>query len=183
MFEQLVRPFASRQVTTTRRIVPIRKEDETPEEAIIEWGSPGQLPRGVAQPKGVNLENIESVGFNLRGSIDKFHQSSRESDQVDVPIRDSGGAQIGTVTLDRAQMITYNKKNGEREAPFDDSYKAYYNQNYRTTDTGGKYEPYMPNITGTKEVVSVDEDKNPGLRKSVPSNNVSQRIDTFTYPK
>jgi hypothetical protein len=167
LFEQLVRPFASRQVTTTRRIVPVKTEDK-PEEAKITWGEVGQLPQSVVQPQSTNLENIESVGFNLRGSIDKFNQSSRRSELVDVPIRDSGGRQIGTVTLDRAKEITYNKRDTDRAV----AYSNYgYNQNY-TTDT-----PYLPNFTGMAAVA----DPPAGLRATVPSANVSQRSDTHSY--
>jgi hypothetical protein len=165
MFEQLVRPFQSRQVTTTRRIVPaVHKPDEKPDEAKITWGSTGALPQGKVQPKSTNLENIESVGFNLRGNIDNFHQSVREGEEVDVPIRDNSGNQIGTATLDRATSITYNNKNLD---PGRDPYLQQfgYNQNFVPTNS-----PTATTPTGS------------GIRASVPSNDVSQRTDTYSYP-
>ena len=185
MFEQLIRPFQSRQIGTTRRLVPI-KVDDTPDGATITWGSTGNLPQGVAQPKGVNLENIESVGFNLRGNIDNFHQTSRESEQVDVPIRDNSGTQIGTATIDRAKEITYANKNGQRLLPQGNF--GYTSPNFTGVgyvvptpmeEVPGFFDPgkaYMPNFTGVATV-----NPPPGLRKDVPSNNTSQRTDRYTY--
>jgi len=174
MFEQLVRPFTARAIITTRRVVPV-KIDDTPEDAAITWGSTGKLPQGAVQPKSTNLENIESVGFNIRGSIDKFHQTSRESEQVAVPIRDNGGNQIGTATIDRAKEIVYAGRNSKGE-PYLPNFG--YNQNYSTDGSGGKYTAYMPDFTG----VAAASDPPAGLRKEVPSANVSQRTDTYSFP-
>jgi hypothetical protein len=168
MFEQLVRPFVSRQIGTTRRIVPV-KVDDTPDEARITWGTAGNLPEGVVQPKATNLENIEGVGFNLRGSIDKFNQSVRESDFVDVPIRDSGGSQIGTVTLDRAKSITYDRK-GE---PF----LSQFNQN-----NSNKPFTYEAGATGKTLTASTSATAPAGMRANVTSTNVTQRTDVYIYP-
>ncbi|HJQ59431.1 MAG TPA: hypothetical protein VJ890_21165 [Vineibacter sp.] len=170
MFEQLVRPFQSRQIGTTRRIVPV-KVDDTPDEAKIAWGSVGELPQGAVQPKGVNTENIESVGFNLRGSIDNFHQSSRESDFVDVPIRDAAGNQIGSVTLDRAKSITYNKKGD-----------PYLNQFGYNPDYGNKQFTYDAGAAGKTVTASTSATAPAGMRANVPSSNVSQRTDVYVYP-
>ena len=175
MFEQLVRPFASRTVTTTRRIVPI-KVDETPDEAKIAWGTTGSLPTGVVQPKATNLENIESVGFNLRGNIDNFHQSSREPDFVDVPIRDSGGNEIGTVTLDRAKSITYNNKNMDPQKQFG------YLQNQQKPFTYQQSEKFKMVVVAPRDAPTATTPTGSGIRSAVPSNNVSQRTDTYVYP-
>ena len=181
MFEQLVRPFQSRQIGTTRRIVPV-KVDDTPDEAKIAWGSVGELPQGAVQPKATNLENIENVGFNLRGSIDNFHQTSRESDEIEVPIRDNAGNQIGTATIDRAKEITYTKKGGKRWIP-DGNFSGYM-PNFTGVgyDAPGELrelnpgEAYMPNFTGVARTPPP-----PGMRKDVPSNNTTQRTDRYSY--
>lgn len=178
MFEKLVRPFQTRLIGTTRRIVPI-KVDDTPGEAKIAWGAVGMLPEEKVQPKGVNLENIESVGFNVKGNIDNFHQTSREDEQVAIPVRDEAGNQIGETTVARAKSITYNKKELDKPSNFGPSANFGYNQNY-TTNPDGNYAPYMANFTGVAEVQ--DRTLN-GLRKDIPSNNTSQRTDFFKYPQ
>lgn len=181
MFEQLVRPFQSRQIGTTRRIVPV-KVDDTPDEATITWGSTGNLPQGAVQPKGVNLENIESVGFNLRGNIDNFNQTSRENEQVELAINDESGNRVGTAVIERAKEITYANKNGKRWIP--DGNFGGYMPNFtgvgyeapgqlRELDPG---EGYLPNFTGVARTPPP-----PGLRRDVPSANVSQRTDRYTY--
>ena len=186
MFEQLVRPFQSRLIGTTRRIVPI-KVDDTPQEARITWGSVGNLAQGVVQPKGVNLENIESIGWNLRGNIDNFQQSSRRSEFIDLDITDEAGNKVGTATIDRAKEIDYKK-------PYLPNFG--YNQNYRPNrkpfsyeaegkpkrydigpSTGGgvtSKEPATPSAGGTGQVT--------GLRADVPGKDVSGRSDVYVYP-
>lgn len=184
MFEQLVRPFTSRQITTTRRIVPIKKEaDATPKEAKIMWGEAGNLPDEKVQPKGVNLENIENVGFNVRGSIDKWHQSSRESDQVDIPIKDNAGNQIGAATIDRAKDIGFTGRLELRKTPLPEPGNFGYNQNYYS-GPGGKYVPYLPNFQGVAEVNDPEEPKpkTDGLRKDLPSADTKQAHFKYTYP-
>lgn len=177
MFEQLVRPFTSRQVTTTRRVVPIKTND-IPETAAIRWGTTGEMPQNVVQPKGVNLENIESVGFNIKGSIDRWNQSVRESELVDIPIKDDAGNQVGTTTVDRVKSMTFTGR-----VPDD-------------KDKGG---PYLPNYSGTAEVpetsisyqkdfdgtwypIQGPVDPKTGLRQKISSANLQQRIDTYKYP-
>lgn len=161
MFEQLVRPFQSRQVTTTRRIVPaIHKPDEKPNEARITWGSTGQLPPSVVQPKATNLENIESVGFNVRGSIDNWNQSVREGEQVTIPVRDNSGNQIGETVVDRTKSITYTGRVNQNQ-PYLPNFG--HNQNYQ-------------NLTGISATAP------DGLRGNVPSADTTQSTYNFTYP-
>lgn len=206
MFEQIVRPFTSRQITTTRRIVPV-KVDDTPEEARITWGSTGNLAQGVVQPKSVNLENIENVGWNIRGSIDKFHQSSREDDRVELPITDDAGNRVGTATIDRAKEVDFKK-------PYLPNFG--YNQNYRPNRKPFSYEaegkpkrydidamqfpasesqpasvqpppppPPKPDPPPAPTVVPpapASTDLISGLRQNVPGHDVMGRTDFYEYP-
>src|SRR5215510_14098678 len=110
MFEQLVRPFAARPVTTTRRIVPKVISEPTVEEAKITWGSAGTLPEGIVQPVGVNLENIESVGFNVKCASQNWTQASRKGEDVEVPLKTAGGTTFGTIKVDRTKEISFSRK-------------------------------------------------------------------------
>lgn len=159
MFEQLVRPFAARPVTNSRKIVPVVIQ-ESVETAAITWGVSGTLPTEVAQPSATTLENIMAVGFNIRGSVDKFNQSSRRSEFVDVPIRDEGGTQIGTTTVDRVKSITYSQRN-----------RVSGGANPNTVNTA-----YLPNFTGVAGSAAPT-----GLRAAVPANDVSQITLSHSY--
>lgn len=183
MFEQLVRPFQTRLIGTTRRIVPV-KVDDTPDEARITWGSTGNLAQGVVQPKGVNLENIETVGWNLRGSIDKFHQSSREDEQVELPINDDNGNRVGTAVIDRAKEVDYKK-------PYLPNFGN--NQNYRPNRKPFSYEAegkprqvdIPPSANTVTSIIPANPGSNqtpPGLRANVPGKEVSGRNDVYVYP-
>jgi hypothetical protein len=121
MFEQLVRPFQSRPVTTTRRIVPVVTE-AVPETAVISWGKAGTVPVGVRQPDGVDLENIETTGFRLRDCSQKWKQTSRLGEDVDIPIKTPAGTEIGKVTADRTKEITFGRRETAETQPF--SYAA-----------------------------------------------------------
>ena len=179
MFEQLVRPFQTRLIGTTRRIVPV-KVDDTPDEARITWGSTGNLAQGVVQPKGVNLENIESVGWNLRGNIDNFNQSSRRDERVELAINDESGNRVGTATIDRANEIDYQK----RYMPNFNNQSSRRNQEPFSYEAGGK--PKRNDITpSTPTVIPVSSGTNqtpPGLRANVPGKDVSGRSDVYVYP-
>ena len=166
MFEQLVRPFAARPVTTTRRIVPIVKADDQPEEATVFWGAVGKLPQEFVQPRSTNLENIESVGFNLRGNLDNWKQSSREGENIEIPIRDMDDNQIGRVTVNRVKKLTFNQPGPGQET--DDSTNI-----------------YLPNFGGaafTEPVASKQPAEPPsGLRANVPSDGRMIMIQQFDY--
>lgn len=179
MFEQLVRPFQTRLIGTTRRIIPV-KTDDTPEDARITWGSTGNLAQGVVQPKGVNLENIESVGWNLRGNIDNFNQSSRRSEFIDLDIKDEAGNTVGKATIDRANEIDYQK----RYMPNFNNQSSRSNREPFTYEAGTK--PKRNDITpATPTVIPVSSGTNqtpPGLRANVPGKDVSGRSDVYVYP-
>jgi hypothetical protein len=177
MFEQLVRPFTSRQVTTTRRVVPI-KTDDTPDNATITWGTAGEMPKNVVQPKGVNLENIESVGFNIKGGIDKWNQSVRESELVDIPIKDAAGNQIGTTTVDRVKSITFTGR-----IPDDENKGGPYLPNYTgTADVPARSISYQKDFDGTWYPIQGPVDPKTGLRQKISSADLQQRIDSYHYP-
>lgn len=207
MFEQLVRPFQSRSIGTTRRIVPVQTDPPaTPDEARITWGSVGALAQGVVQPKGTDLENIETVGWNVRGSIDKFNQSSRRDERVELPINDESGNRVGTATIDRAKEVEFKK-------PYLPNFG--YNQNYRPGRKPFSYEaegkpkkydmsdyqfaesptpapvspppvpPPKPDPPPAPTVVPpapATTDLISGLRQNVPGNDVMGRTDFYTYP-
>lgn len=173
MFEQLVRPFQSRQIGTTRRIVPAVKTDDKPDEAKIIWGTVGELAREVVQPKGVNLENIESVGFNVRGNIDNWNQTSREGELVDIPIRDNDGNQIGATTVDRTKEIEYTK----RLAPYDWE-KNPSNPYFPNYDGVARVQPGQVNFTGTKSDLIRSY---PGLRDQVPGADTDKATYKFQW--
>lgn len=183
MFEQLVRPFTSRQVTTTRRVVPVKTEDK-PEVARIAWGAAGRLAQGVVQPKGVNLENIESVGWNIRGSIDKFHQSPNraEREEVELPIKDGAGNTVGTAKISRAKEITWDTKNKPYLPNFGPDPQRQFGYNPNFPDAG---KPFTYGAVLSPHVISVSTGAPPpaGLRSSVPSADISQRTDTYIYPE
>jgi hypothetical protein len=195
MFEQLVRPFQTRQIGTTRRIVPVKTDEpQTPEEARLTWGSVGALAQGVVQPKATNLENIESVGWNVRGNIDNFHQTSREGEMVTVPVKDNAGNTIGETTIDRTKEIGFQK-------PYLPNFG--YNQNYRPGRKPFSYsaegKPKRYDITPSddfmpKEPPPVPPPKPdpppdapppssppPGLRQDVPGRDLMGANYTFTY--
>lgn len=176
MFEQLVRPFQSRQILTTRRVVPV-KVDDTPGEAKIAWGNVGSLPKEVVQPKGVNIENIMDVGFNIRGNIDNWHQSSREPEYVDVPIKDADGNEIGSVTLDRAKQIGYDKK----VDPYD--WEKNPSAGYFPNFHGVARPPPAPSMTfvGTKRDAEAVALEQLGIRASIPGADTDRSLYQFTY--
>jgi hypothetical protein len=189
LFEQLVRPFQTRQIGTTRRIVPVRTNvPETPEEARITWGSTGNLAQGVVQAKGVNLENIETVGWNLRGNIDNFNQSSRRDEQVELAINDESGNRVGTAVIDRAKEVGFQK-------PFDPkSFSNFgYNPNYRPNRKPFSYEaegkpkrydigPSTGGVTSKTPAETGALGEVTGLRADVPGKDVSGRNDVYIYP-
>lgn len=120
MFEQLVRPFAARPVTTTRRIVPV-VSDAVPETAVITWGKAGTVPTGTQQPDATNLENIESVGFRLHNCYENWNQKNVTTEEATVPIMSSAGTQIGQTTVNRIREIEFSRRETQ-EQPF--SYAA-----------------------------------------------------------
>lgn len=112
MFEQLVRPFQTRQVTTTKRIIPVKSE-AAPQTAIISWGAAGTLPEGVVQPSAVDLESIESIGFQLHSCTENWTQADRVGEESQLPIKTTGGAVIGNATVDRTKEITFRRREAE----------------------------------------------------------------------
>lgn len=178
MFEQLVRPFQTRLIGTTRRIVPV-KVDDTPDEARITWGSTGNLAQGIVQPKGVNLENIESVGWNLRGNLDNFNQSSRRDEQVELAINDESGNRVGTAVIERANEIDYQK----RYMPNFNNQSSRRDREPFSYEAGAKPKQATPAATGTIIPVSSGTNQTPpGLRANVPGKDVSGRSDVYVYP-
>ena len=184
MFEQLVRPFQSRQIGTTRRIVPV-KVDDTPDEAMIAWGAVGDLPQGAVQPKGVNLENIENVGFNIRGSIDKFHQSPNreesEREEVDLPIKDGAGNTVGTATISRAKSLTWDTKVKDPNFGPTANFGKDANWTYKPPDYRAGDPPKQYNVTPSAQPTAITP-VGSGIRANVPSADVSRRTDTYIYP-
>jgi hypothetical protein len=167
MFEQLVRPFATRPVTTTRRIVPIQTDD-VPELAIITWGAVGALPPERVQPQGTDLENIESVGFVVRGNIDNWKQSVRESENIEIPIKDKDDNEIGKVKVNRVKKLTFNGPESNDESD----------------SSTNKYLPNFSGMAEWEETYTAKKEPEPppaGLRDSVPSSGKSIMIQEFDY--
>ena len=106
-FEQLVRPFAARPVIKTSRTVPASVA-ATAETAILRWGVAGKLPVGIKQEPGVDLE---TVGFTLEQCNQDWQQKGTpETEEVEKPIVNTSGGQIGTALLDRITEITFSSK-------------------------------------------------------------------------
>lgn len=106
MFEQLVRPFQTRPVTTTRRIVPVVTE-AVPETAILSWGKAGTVAAGVQQPDGVDLE---IAGFRLNNCAEDWNQKSVTTEEVEAPVKNNAGAEVGKFTVNRIRDITFHRK-------------------------------------------------------------------------
>ena len=106
-FEQLVRPFAARPVIKTSRTVPASVA-ATAETAILSWGVAGELPTGVKQEPGVDLE---TVGFNVEDCNQDWQQKGTpETEEVEKPIVSTSGTQIGNALIDRITRITFSSK-------------------------------------------------------------------------
>ena len=113
-FEQLVRPFAARPVIKTSRTVPASVA-ATAETAILRWGVAGELPTGVKQEPGVDLE---AVGFNVESCNQDWQQKGTpDTEEAEVPVRTSAdGPQIGVTTVERITKITFSSK--QQKQPF-----------------------------------------------------------------
>lgn len=119
MFEQLIRPFESRQVTNTRRIVPV-VTDAVAETAILSWGKVGTVALGVQQPDGVDLL---SGDFRLNRCHENWHQKGKpETEEYEVPLKNANGTDIGKAIAERIKKINFSKRNTDERQPF--SYAA-----------------------------------------------------------
>lgn len=116
-FEQLVRPFAARRVTVTSRIVPATIP-ATAETAILRWGVAGNIPPGVKQEPGVDLE---TAGFNM-------NQCNETWQQVGDPVTErkritNPNDQNVFVDVDRVTEIQF-KANNIAQNPITNAYVA-----------------------------------------------------------
>ena len=112
-FEQLVRPFAARPVIKTSRTVPASVA-ATAETAILTWGVAGEIPIGVKQEPGVDLE---TVGFNVESCNQDWQQKGTpEVEEVEKPIVNTSGTEIGNALIDRITRITFSSK--KQKQPF-----------------------------------------------------------------
>jgi hypothetical protein len=107
MFEQIVRPFQSRQVITTRRIVPSVSDGSDTGTAVLTWGEAGKIERGAPQEDGLDYG---TAGFNVECCNDTWDQSGQPETE-DVEIR-SG------VTVRRVRQIAF--KNEHKNGCFED---------------------------------------------------------------
>lgn len=123
MFEQIVRPFQSRPVVTTRRIVPSVSDGSDTGTAVLMWGEAGKIELGAKQEEG----DLASAGFTTNCCDDTWSQKGTPiTDDIDNPVTTSGGAQVGTFTTRRIRQISFqNKKNGPCDSDFTEfSYAA-----------------------------------------------------------
>lgn len=114
MFEQLIRPFESRSVTTTRRIVPVVSE-AIPETAILSWGAAGTVALGVQQPDGVDLL---AGNFRVNDCHETWNQKSVKTESTEVPtLNPAGTAIVGKTTVERIKEIDFTRREPETQ-PF-----------------------------------------------------------------
>src|SRR5688572_13415763 len=114
MFEQLVRPFAARPVTTTRRIVPVVTE-AVAETAILSWGAAGTVAQGVLQPEGTDLA---TPGFRVNMcNAEDWNQKTVLTEEVENPVETNSGVEIGKFTTNRIREITFSRKEANTQ-PF-----------------------------------------------------------------
>ena len=101
MLEQIVRPFQSPQVLTTRRIVKsVSAPVATPPTAVLTWGKAGTIPAGVRQLDPATAGS--QGGFSVVGAQEDWTQSGAPvTETVDV-----GGAQVKRVREIAFQRIT-----------------------------------------------------------------------------
>lgn len=115
MFEQLVRPFAARPVTTTRRIVPVVTE-AVAETATLSWGAAGTVAQGILQEEGTDLA---TPGFRVNMcTAEDWNQRSVRTEEVENPIVAAGTEiEIGKFTTNRIREITFHRKEANTQ-PF-----------------------------------------------------------------
>lgn len=114
MFEQLIRPFSARPVTTTRRIVPIVTE-AVAETAILSWGTAGTVAQGILQEEGTDLA---APGFQVNMcTAEDWNQRSVTTEEVENPVETNSGLEIGKFTTNRIREITFHRKEANTQ-PF-----------------------------------------------------------------
>lgn len=110
-FEQIVRPFQSRPVTATKRVIrSVVTSPTEPLTATLTWGAAGEIVQGAKQVQGVDLE---AVGFTLNRCNDDWKQVGQpETELEEIPIYspDESGTQIGKTTSKRVTKISFKKK-------------------------------------------------------------------------
>lgn len=113
MFEQIVRPFVSRPVTATRRVVPAVSDGSDTGTAVLTWGRAGAIERGAKQEEG---EDLASVGFNVECCDDVWDQKGEpEREENRGPLYAAGtDNKIGEAVYSRVTEISFRsqKKNG-----------------------------------------------------------------------
>lgn len=108
IFETIVRPFQSRPVTATRRVVSAVGEAGDPGTATLTWGEAGTVARGVKQEEG---RNLELVGFNLNDCEEIWSQKGDPvTEDITTPIVTAEGGEIGTTTWKRIREIKFEKR-------------------------------------------------------------------------
>lgn len=123
MFETIVRPFQSRQVITTRRIVPSVSDGSDTGTAVLTWGEAGTIEKGAKQEEG----DLASAGFTTNCCDDTWDQKGDPvTEDIDAPVSTASGTQVGTFTTRRIREISFqNKKNGPCDSDFTEfSYAA-----------------------------------------------------------
>jgi hypothetical protein len=97
MFEQIVRPFQTRDVLQTRRIVK-SLSTKTGERAFLTWGAAGTIPAGALQPPPTPA--APQPGFNV------IQDSPAQWVQTEEPVTEE--VQVGGVTIKRVRAITFH---------------------------------------------------------------------------
>jgi hypothetical protein len=120
-FEQLVRPFAARPVTTTSRVIPTVKPAVS-ETAILSWGVAGEIPQGVKQEAGADLTG----SFTVKQCNDDWKQKGQpETTLHDVPTLTAAGAPTGIIArVERIDKIRFEKREQQQSNPSSNAFVA-----------------------------------------------------------
>lgn len=100
--EQIIRPFQSKGVLSTRRIVSKSEKLET-EEVIIEWGTAGDLPSA----SEIEKDEEGGINFNVVKCDDKFDEKNRKFTTVRIENPDDPSQYV---MVERINQITFNKE-------------------------------------------------------------------------
>lgn len=100
--EQIIRPFQSREILTTRRIISTSLKIPV-QEAGVEWGAAGDMPSAVE----VEKDEEGGMSFNVVDCDDKFDEKNRKFSTIRIEQPDHPE---NYVVVERINQITFNKK-------------------------------------------------------------------------
>lgn len=119
ILENIVRPWVAPSTISTKRIIK-SVEDDTAAAPTITWGQLGTLAEASKQPP-------DGIGFQVNCCDDTWIQKGAPiTEDVEIPIKDKNGKQIGTVVVKRVKQVKMkdSKKGGCEDSQESISYVA-----------------------------------------------------------